>query len=116
MKFGEAVKLIFQGHYDDLASTLHKDDVKNTRYTHESLKAAIERVPWVWRKFCLEEFSILTGVLRRSILECPHEKTKVPYDGRIECLQCGCHRCLELEDKDPHSYNERKVWSKWECF
>ena len=109
MKFGEAVKVVFDGHFEDLASKPEKC----TRYTNEKLLCAISVIPWKWKRFLYEEFAIIQGVIRRHILECPHDKTQEPYQSRRECLQCGSYQSFELEDQDPHSYNERKIWSEW---
>ena len=114
MKFGEALKLVFDSHYKDLASSSNQDSVKNTRYTNEELKHALILIPAIWRADILREFAIIEGVIRKEILSCPHNSITKPYQGREECVGCGSHRILELEDKDPFSYNERMIWSKWD--
>jgi len=113
MKFGEALKLVFEAHYEDLASTKHADDKKNTRYTNEKLHAALKLVSPKWKQFILQEFAIIEGVIRRDILSCPHTNVLKPYSGWEDCADCCSHRSLEREDQDPNSYNERMVWSKW---
>jgi hypothetical protein len=115
MKFGDAIKLVFEAHYEDLASGA-KEFPQNTRYTNEKLLTALKCVPAKWRQFILQEFAVMEGVIRREILTCPHNATSKPYNGREECVSCGSHRSLELEDNDPNSYNERKVWSEWRIF
>lgn len=110
MTFGEALKLVFEAHYEDLGSK----ENRCTRYTNEKLLTALKIVPWKWKKYIFQEFSIVVGVIRRAILACPHKEFTEPYSGRRECNQCGSHQNLELEDKDPNSYNERKIWGEWE--
>jgi hypothetical protein len=115
MKYGEAVRQVFDAHYNDMASD-NKLSTKCTRYTHDNLRTAFELMPWKWKKQLLMEFSVITGELRRHILSCPHEKVIVPYNECEECSLCGAVRRMELEDQNPNSYNERKVWSEWRIY
>ncbi len=109
MTYGEALKLVFDAHYEDLASPAKKC----TRYTNEKLKCAFAAIPWAWKKDVLLEFSIISGELRDNILACPHIEIKRPYQGREECMKCHSFRNMELEDQSPHSYNDRMVWGEW---
>lgn len=112
MTFGEALRLVFDAHYEDLGSK----DSRCTRYTHEKLITALHVVPWKWRKYILEELSIAERTIRTEILKCPHKEVREPYSERRECVQCGSHQNYELEDQDPNSYNERKIWTKWDVY
>lgn len=111
MKFGEALKATWDACYKDIAS-----EDKSDYYTHKHLMAAISLMPWSARNKVLAEFVVTAGVIHREILKCKHEEYSTPYVGHNECKKCGCVRDLELEDQDPNSYNERKVWSEWKTY
>jgi hypothetical protein len=109
VKFGEVIKLVFDAHYEDLASKPERC----TRYTRDTLAMAVKSIPWQWKKAALMEFNVIVFALKQNILSCTHKEIETLYPGGEQCKQCKCYRMLELEDQNPNSYNDRKIWSEW---
>jgi hypothetical protein len=110
MKFGDALRAIFEAHYRDAES---KEPC--TRYTNSELKEAFKTITAnpKTKLFIYQEFRQIYGVLEREILSCKHTNVKVPWQGCEQCTDCLSMRQLEREDKDINSYNERMVWGAW---
>jgi len=110
MKFGDALRAIFEAHYRDTAS---KEPC--TRYTNSELRDAFKTIsndPKL-KLFIHQEFSILTSVLEHEILSCKHAFITTPFQGCEQCTECLSMRRLERKGKDINSYNERMVWGEW---
>lgn len=110
MKFGNALRTIFEAHYRDAAS---KEPC--TRYTNAELKEAFKTIPLSPRDklFLYQEFSVIVGVLEREILSCKHETVTVPFQGCERCTKCLSMRRLERVDDSFGSYDESMKWGEW---
>lgn len=111
MKYGEALRAVFEAMYKDRSSV-------DTTYTAPNLKAIVQTLPPQWKRELMKDFQCISNELERNILSCPHpaDAIKKPYDTCEECTKCGAKRFYELEDNDPNSWNERKIWSAWKVF
>lgn len=108
MKYGEALKIVFEAFYKDRSAV-------DTTYTTPNLKDAVKTLPPQWKAQIMGDFRVIAREIEQNILSCPHDQSArvVPYINCEQCSDCGCKRFYELEQNDPMSWDDTKKWSDW---
>lgn len=103
MRFGDALKDLFNAYFEDRKT-------ETGYYNPENLRKIIGVLGFKNKRACRDFFSILTFELEKSLKECKHLKTSITYDVEI-CQTCNCYRTKE-ETEDVGFFSGPK-WTDW---
>lgn len=111
MKYGDALKAVFEAFYKD------RSDVTTT-YTTPSLRDAVKTLPPRWKAQIMADFKVIAREIEQNILSCPHPTDAIsrPYDTCEECAKCGCKRFLETREELQGSMFGDRAWSDWKVW
>lgn len=107
MKYGEALKLVFEAFYSD-----RSDPQK--QFIHTDLKAAIEQVPLKWRSSIWLDVNDISRELKASALRCKHEKLELDNPGLQRCGLCTATRMKIVVSECTGPFgSDLTEWQEW---